>query len=349
MNIFTLITAYCFVVALIYGGMTMSQQKRKRIVILFLAPLLYIQTFKSAASLPDLQDYVEVYVKTGALSWSSLIKSGFDVDYSMEPGYIFLNKIISLINTNEHFLFFVIAAVTLVCYGLTIKRFCAFASLACLLYFFGPFSQSLYVLRQHLSIAVFLLALPYVIQRKPLKFILIAIISILLHYTSIVFLPLYFLYHVNDKKKLAILLIGGSLILKLLMMVILNYAVSIYGSYSVYLDEDGTNFKVPLLLLIAVIIRIFLTSDNYLREGENRLITILLCVGFVVSFAGMGFGPSARLFMGYTSLLWLTIPQTLSIINNARTRKMVGAFYVFASILMFRALFNYIENLELII
>ena len=348
MNLFTLVTAYSIMIALIYSGKIMTPNKRKKIILLFFIPLLFIQTFKSTSTLPDLQDYVEVFVRTGGLSWSSLIKSGFDIDYSMEPGYIFLNKLISIFSNNEHFFFFIIAAVTLVCYGLTIRKYCGYTALACLLYLFGPFSQSMYVLRQHLSIAIFLLAIPFVIERKPLHYLLITAMSILLHYTSIVFLPLYFLYQIKEKKKLIILLIGGSVALKLLMRGILNYAVSIYGSYSVYLDVDGTNYKIPLLLLIAVLIRVLLTSDNYLKEGVNRLITVLLCIGFMTSFAGVGFGPSARLFMGYTSLFWLTIPQTLTLINNSLTRKMVCVFYVFASMLMFRALFNYVENLELI-
>lgn len=347
MIIFIIVILYCIIISILFKRRVNCPKYKKRYLYLFFAPLLLIQTFKKTDSLPDLSVYVEAFQRAGTMSFSSLYKSNFDVEYSMEPGYIILNKLIYCFSGNEHFLYFSVGLVIVLCYITTLRKYCPYVVIGCFLYLFGPFSQSLFVLRQHLSIAIVLLSFPFVINRQFFKFCLIMAISISIHYTSAVFLPVYFLYQVKDKKIIITCLIAGSIALKLMMIVILNYAISLYGSYAVYLDADGANYKVPLLLFGLVLIRILYTQDDFLKDGINRLITTLLFVGFSATFAGIGFGPSGRLFMVYSSLIWVIAPQTINLLKNRRLRSVVAVMYIIASVFMFRYGLQYVESLKM--
>lgn len=74
----------------------------------------------------------------------------------------------------------------------------------------GLWFDSLNVVRQYMAIAVWLLAYPFMRDRKPAPYLLISALAFLLHPTSVVLLPLYVLYGIRlDRRRFII--VGGVL------------------------------------------------------------------------------------------------------------------------------------------
>lgn len=84
--------------------------------------------------------------------------------------------------------------------------------LAVFLVFFGS-GLEINLLRNFKAILIFLLALPFIENRKPVQYFSIIFIALLFHWSSIVYLPLYFFLHKKISIKIFLLIfISGSVI-----------------------------------------------------------------------------------------------------------------------------------------
>lgn len=130
------------------------------------------------------------------------------------------------------------------------------------LFFFiaGLFFDSLNVVRQYMAIAVWLFAYPFMRGRKPVPYLLISAIAILLHPSAAVLLPFYFLCEVRLKRR-RILVSGLVLIVGCAMACWVLPKVLIYiPKYNSYADLSpdpelaGTVFAV---MITAAVILLF--------------------------------------------------------------------------------------------
>ncbi len=123
---------------------------------------------------------------------SALNKSTF------EPGFVVYSVLIKnffssyeafqLINTLIHVLLVVVF----------IKRYLSikYHSLAFAVFFvFNGFILETNLLRNFMAILIFLLSLPYIEKRKPIKYFSCILIGVMFHWTSILYAPLYFFLH----------------------------------------------------------------------------------------------------------------------------------------------------------
>lgn len=325
------------------------QKSDKTCLILIFFPLFILHGFKEPSSLKDLQDYSTVFRESGSYSFGELIKNDFDVGYSEEPGYILLNKVVSLISSDVTVFFIIIAAIVLYCYAKSIYRYSALVPLSCLLFVIGPFNQSLFIVRQHLAIALLLLTFPFIINRKFWKFLIVFCAAFFIHYTAFVFLPVYFLYWIRNRKKMIMTLVILLVVIKLGMTFFLNYAIVFNGSWKHYVElEEVANYKMALFLFGIAFVRYLSMKGVFFQEGCNKLFNLIIVIGFIFYFAGIGFGPTGRLFMVYGEYLCLIIPQTLYYIKNPLYKYAVAFVFIGAMFLAYLGQFGEVERFQLL-
>lgn len=360
MNLLVLVVVYTVIISLMYsiaseirlshgGSIRSNNILDKRCIFLVFLPLLFLQTFKYTDSLDDLPIYEQVFEETRSMSITDLLNNGFFVGFSQEPGYILLNKIVSFISSNVNLLFGVVGFAILYCYAVSIYKYSPLVPLSCLLFVIGPFNQSLFVLRQHLAIALMIFGFQFIIQRRLKAFFLLFLISFFVHYTSIVFIPLYLLYGVKSNKKLFWMLLAIFVVVKLGMMFILNLATTLNGAYSVYVEGDVvTNYKVALYFFGILLVRFYFMKDAFWAEGTNKLFSIVLILGFIFYLCGIGFAPTSRLFMGYQMPFCIIIPHTLVYIRNRGLRFLIAGVFICGAFISYVNAFHYVENFKLI-
>ena len=240
-----------------------------------------------------------------------LLNGGADYGIDDERGFLLLTKLMNSLITNQNLYIGILGC--FICYGYyyLIKEYSQIVWMSCVLFLLGGFNQSLFVLRQYLAIAIVFLSLPFVIRRDLVGFILCVVLAFFFHRTAILFLPVYFLYGIENKRRFLIYSLAAVVVGRLIISVVLNVFLSFYSDLSAYAsDEDGANIKMSVFLAALLLARLVLLRKCYWDKGVNRLFTIVLLCGTAFSILSYGFGFD-RIVVYFSTFLCVIIPQTL--------------------------------------
>ncbi|MEI6752665.1 MAG: EpsG family protein [Paludibacter sp.] len=156
--------------------------------------IIYYEFFKNI-HISDILTFKDTGFESGFILYTQIIKT-------FSESYIVFQLINTLTNIFLLHLFFK--------KYLPIKYY--LFGLAVFLVFFGS-GLEINLLRNFKAILIFLLALPFIENRKPVKYFSIIFIAILFHWSSIVYLPLYFFLHKKISIKIFLFIfISGSVI-----------------------------------------------------------------------------------------------------------------------------------------
>lgn len=161
---------------------------------------------------------------------SSYLLNGAYEFFPKEPGYIWLNIIISWFTENRYIF---ILLLTLIIYSLlfvSLRRYAVNYPFAVIVFLGLWFFFSFTYLRQVLGATVAWLSLPYIIKRKPVKFFIVALIAMSIHKSAIIFMPVYFVAHLSWSRRTIELTMIAALLLGL--SPIPNMLFSAYGDMS---------------------------------------------------------------------------------------------------------------------
>lgn len=252
---------------------------------------------------------------------TSLDIYNFEFAEFIEPGYQFL-KYILLRLTNEYFWLFFITALTVVyCYLIIIKKYSVnywfsvflFITLGVYTFFFNG-------LRQGLAMAIFALALPYLLEKRLIPYLLICFLASLFHNTALFMIPFYFLVNLRIKPIYKILAtFSGSLLVSRFLINYISASNDRYEGYAAADQEGGgyliLGFYTILLFIIYVVSRIYKIRD---KQFMQLFSFYAIGVAFIIPIAMLGANPSGpqRLLTYFTWTLVLILPIIFKRINN---------------------------------
>lgn len=287
----------------------------------------FIHVFKDITSVPDIIEYIEGFKEISRYNFHYLLSNEL-VSLKAEKGFIVFNKIISLFTDNPFWLILFSSIIILSGYYYSIRKYSPFVWLSVILYMMGPYIQSIYVLRQHMAMSILLFSYPYIIEKKIVHFFFISLLAFSIHQSAIVFLPLYFLYRIKSMRNLII--IGG--VLLVIAITNLDYIVELFvqrflTDYIYYLKGEETNWKMCALLSSVLVLRVWIMKSTFLKDGIDRLLSLILFIGVFVSYLGIGLPGVSRLNMYYSTCLFLVIPNTLSHVKYIGYRNVLAVTY----------------------
>ncbi|MGJ8692045.1 MAG: EpsG family protein [Thalassotalea sp.] len=188
--------------------------------------------------------YIKVGTDTGSyVFYFEKIKNFQDVlDISSthgEFGFWFLNYLGRLM-TEQYFIIFLLSSVMVTaCYFYTINRFnLKTLSFVCLL-FIGPYFFQLNGVRQAITIAIFSISVIFIIEKKPIPYLISIIIGFLFHKSMIVCLPLYFLFKDDITPKKVGVILFAFVVLLLGFEKFISIAASVDDRYKSYGDKQN--------------------------------------------------------------------------------------------------------------
>lgn len=315
--------------------LSFSNKSRKSIFLcIAFFHLLFLHTFFDQSLFPDLDNYF-YYFKT--LS-NPTLKSG-----ELEIGWYLLNKFLFFISNNEFILILGVSTAMIYFYLKTIKKYSAIAWLSVFILLCTVFYNSLFVLRQHLAIPICLLTVPYIIERKPLKFTIITLIAISIHLSAVVWLISYLLYSFKLSKLFYFKLVIASVVvfysINLILENILLFSSNIMAYTEVTefgglgtLKSAAVNLSSLLLALYS-----FKKFDNII--GYNKLffqLTSLSLILILFSYFGAGFALFDRLSLYYSVPSMFLIPNSL---YNLKRNKFLHYSIIIPFVCLFYVLF----------
>lgn len=283
--------------------------KRVKYLLLIVAIQIFvIYCFRDYDSLPDLPGYV--------MGYEHVRNYGYDVQWSTgmritEPGWICLNILLSNLCSNPWMLLAFTGGIILFGHFKTYLRYSGIPWLSVYLFLCTMFCQSLYVLRQHIAIALCLLAIPYIVKRKIWPFLCIIILATSIHTTAIVFLISYWIYPLRVGMKFVMLCICIGIVMHAFL---LNSFVDIIGSsniYASYAEGEKTNATAFLISLCVIVLAMYSIPLKKM-QNELKLFFILSCIATCINIGGMGISITGRLNMYFTVFSILLIPNAIN-------------------------------------
>lgn len=333
--IFIIVLSFIF---LITQNFTHNKKRYWKIyLIISFCILLFFHVFKDPSSLPDLPDYMKEFSEINNHDIGYIFTHGISSGKS-ENGWCVFCKLIQYVIPYGFAVIFVNSIIILFGYYRSIKIYSPYIWISVLLYLTGPYIQSLYVLRQHMAMAMLLLSYPYIISRKPIHFFIILFLSFNIHQTALIFAPIYFIYgYKGNFIKIIVIVIVVGIIIK---ESVLSYTVWFVenaglSGYDTYISSDQeSNLKMGLYLCSIFLFRLFVLKKNASKEGINKLLTIILFISCFVEIIGVGLSFTGRLGMYFSSLLFLIVPQTAQYIQNTTIRRLFLFVILFFNIFM---------------
>ena len=271
-----------------------------------------------------------------------------DVNYwekivGFERGFVVFASLIKSICDNYFALQLVIVAFYLYAVDKLLMRYARIYSLGFLVFLvMGGFATQIDLLRNSISIALFLLSIQYIESRKTKQYMFLNSIGLLFHTSSIVFFPLYYILQRRyDRKLLMVLFLIGNIIFLLQIQYlkpILSFLVSPIGGDVKYLvdlyfaDNENANFYG---IAIGYLERLLTTSlfliyyDRIIRSAKYNLIFLNLYVLYFISF--FYFGEIRIVTLRFSNLFtcsyWILYPALFSVIS-LKNNKILFMFFV---------------------
>lgn len=328
-------------------------------------PLLIIMAILLPCILSGLRDYsighdVLVYGKPWferACSYHAYIDYVKKAnEYSIGIGYATLNYIVSRFSNNMHVFLFVYQLLQMIILYYAIKPFEDKISIAFafFVYYFAYYNISLNILRQILSMMIVLFSYRYIVEKKPIKFILIVLLAYSVHSTAIISLVLYPIsWAINNPElkkifKIVILVLctiftfGYQVIFKI--MTSLN--IISLERYSHYMTDDDVGGRyVRLIYWSVLLIIIFWKRKECIKEYTDsttlQIYMIISGLMTIVMFLGSSWGVRVAYYFDIFQILFVpVIVKTLPF--KCGNKKHNASYFVIGLFIIVFWVFNFI-------
>lgn len=342
------------IIVFLIGGLIFSlpgesrKRKKKWFLVVSFVQLWFIHSMVDIKSVPDLEPY-KMYFEMSS-SWNIKQVVNAVLHSEMEIGYILFFRIVYFLTSNFQVFLTIYSFVLLFLYYRLIEHESPFVFCSVLLLLVGPFNQSIFVIRQHLAVAVMLASYPLIRDRKLIKFVLVSFLAMLFHRSAIIFLPVYFLYGLQGKKTKWVL-VGAGAVAVFFFIFIASYVGEFFAIYQSYIDdENGQNITGVFISLALVITPLVIMRDKVWKEGMNRFSFILLYLYLIVSIGGLGFNATGRLAVYFSAGTVFLIPLSMKYLSSIslRTVYFLVVFALFFLLVFRGSASTYIEHFSLV-
>ncbi len=291
-----------------------NEQKTLFMCVMFVA-LVYVHSMINVTTVPDLPEYQDCYNWVEKTSWLDCLTSSREL-FDAEAGYILFNKLISLLSGNFNFFLFIYSVVLIGLYYKTINRYSPSVYLSVICMIATIYCQSIFVLRQHMAMAIFFASYPLMLERKTITFFLTTLLAISFHMTAIICVIPFLLYNIQNRnsKYLILFAIVG-------LYFFFSRVVDIYAGllleYSSYIEtDDVTSWRNAVPTSLTFVTYVLVLKKKVFDDGINKLVLILLALSLVMLLLGIGYNPVGRLVLYYSSAVIIAIPIILKEINK---------------------------------
>lgn len=281
-------------------------------------------------------DYLNVYVPI-----FNKIAMGHNVTWDI--GTIVVCKIITLFTSDPFWFFFVFSFFTNLFIFLAIEKQFKnnrYGWLAILLFVIsGAFVSSFNIVRQYLSIAIFLYSIQYIISGNFKKYFFWIIIASTIHNSAIILIPVYFIRKINMNLKHQLVYSIGLLILLPFIDKIFYFILS-FTKYVNYLDIDLFNTANATIseLFISLFLFIFTMIFSYRKnkyEKQFKVYYFILLMYLLISIFSSKIILAYRIIVYFKIIQIVIIPYEISKMDNRNNRLLFELLFILFYISMF--------------
>lgn len=259
--------------------------------------------------------------------------SDFTLDPDVEPFIQYLTYFVSLFTDNYFWFFFFCAIIVIPSHLIILKKYSEdYASSVFIFITFSFYTFFFNTLRSGIALALVMLSIPFLIQRKTLKYMLMMAVASFVHVSSLIMIPFYFILHF---RKLSLEIKAAGLFLTSLggASLLISYFASGNRRYEGYTEAHDSNGLLVMALFVAIglVVYIFRRQQFFKEHVIYDKLSELYILGLslLIPVAMLGVNPSGpqRLLYFFSCTLMLLIPIILKRLNSLL---IYFAFYAFS-------------------
>lgn len=345
---------YCLVLfffMLFKGG----KRKYEVYLLLVLPVLIYVHSFLDPNTIADLPTYRESFADVRLTNVFNPVDLQIYRSFHKEEfGFILLLKLVGLFTDDFNVFLCLFSGLLLGVYSYVILKLSPNVCLSILFFMVIVFDQSIFVLRQHLSVAFILLTIPSIIERKIWKFTAILTIAILFHKSSLIWGIMYFMYGIKKPWKMFVTLGLVAIGLGLIFSFLSFFDEQLSLGYSSYIDGKKTgksnlvSFFIGLGLFLSYF---FICRKKVFENGLMKVCLLSLYVYVVLSLVGINIGLLSRFTLVFQTSLFFVIPIVCKVLKNKwlKVGYVSSCLICFAYINYFGSFSEYLANTKLFV
>ena len=279
-------TIYLILIAFILGSASMQKQLKRTYLVLCLFFIWILIAFRSYLIGNDTISYVNLFPILASYPLSMYGNNPFSILFTknrFEYGYVLFDKVIYYFSKNPRWLLIISATLIVMLLGYTINKNSKNPALSLTIFVtMGFMAGTMSQIRQYIAWAICIYSIKYILDNKPIRFIVSIILAMLFHISAIVFLPLYWLSKIKLTPK------NGTLfaIITLPLFIFFNRfsaltgsLIKSYNNYEVQMVDNGTtgylSITVNLVTFILIfILAIYLMKINKENGGSRSKLTL---------------------------------------------------------------------------
>ena len=275
--------------------------------------LITITAIRDISVGADTRGYCEAFMYLQRIPWKNIFQFGW------EPGYVIVNKLLSVFFSNSRALIVGMALMILIPIFYRIKEESLYPYLS--LVFFvgmGMWETSAFIMRQWCAIAILTFSYKYVKERKFIPFILLIVLAMTFHRTSVVFVVIYFMYNIKITSKRMLEFIGMSMILGIGGKPILH----ILNQFARLPEAGNYNGGITMLIVLwLIVLLIYIYFRGNIPDNISLYYDMLL-VGAVLQPISFAFSNFSRIVNYFSIAIIFLLPNVLfSILKEKQNYK----------------------------
>lgn len=246
-----------------------------------------------------------------------------------EPLFNLLNRALYNISTDSTLLFATVGFITLLLFFMGIFQNSKMIPYSILMFFLtGKYFSSLNQIRQILAMSIFFFAWRFIRERRPKRYFLCILIACMIHTSSIIYIPLYFLYGVRYSSRRLLKIIACYCLVLPLIFVCAPVLVRL-TRFAWYLDSRFAQNNFDLIgftmsLLIALLHLWLLRRQETQKSDEEVGFMTMICIGScMLYFLTSSLPQITRIAEGYSVIQILSIPNLVKGEQNVYIRRTV--------------------------
>lgn len=271
----------------------------------------------------------------------------------VEFGFFWMNRLLTCFDFPAQIVIFFSFLLTfaLILYSLIKYSENYFVSILVLVCF-GLLFQTTNLVRQALAFSVCLLAIPYVLRRDFLRFMLVVVLAaFLFHRTALFFVGVYFVATMPRSQLMWGALFVMATIAHLSTQKVITVLVSLLGGldfvYAGYLrdlhhiNRTASGMGINVLLELGIFFFMVANLQRIQESQQNHLFTSVFMLGVLMNFAFAETAMLNRVAFYYHYFSFLALPAALHAIRPGRSRTLVYClFLAYCLMLYMRAAFS---------
>lgn len=244
----------------------------------------------------------------------------------IDTEYLFyiLTKIFTYFSTNENLYLFIFAIPYPVLVCRAIYKYSKIPVLSIIMFFsLNYFGNAFYTMRHVIALGFVVLSLDYIVQKKPIKFVITILIASLFHRTALIFIFAYWISKLKIGKKqiiaifvaLFIAVLFGEQLMTLVFQIISSGHFALYNNDKYLVQGTLTTFIIyATILLFQYFLRRY---DNSNEDAEiTKVLTNLLTVGVMIASCTYFFTEALRLCYFYCIFSIISLPNAIANISS---------------------------------